>query len=368
MKRVMLTTGGTGGHIFPALAVVEEISARFPDAEFLFVGGEYGPERNIVTRAGIPFEGLPVRGVLGRGIKAIGALCGMTMGILRALRLIGKFQPDVIIGFGGYAAFAACMAGKLREIPVAVHEQNSIPGLANRMIGKMAERIFISMPDPDEHFSRHKTVLTGNPVRNAIVELRGTEKKNSMVKRLLVVGGSLGARAINQAVIDMLPQLHAAGVHIVHQTGTADCERVQAAYTEAGMGHCVVSPFIDDMAMAYAESDVVLCRAGATTIAEITVAGKPAIFIPFPHATHNHQVHNARFLEERGAAFVVEENALATTDVAALLNDLFIHPERLDSMASASRKEGKPAAAASVVSGMIDILRKTPLQAEVQER
>jgi UDP-N-acetylglucosamine--N-acetylmuramyl-(pentapeptide) pyrophosphoryl-undecaprenol N-acetylglucosamine transferase len=372
MQRVVFTTGGTGGHIFPALAVAEELRKRFPEAEFLFIGGEYGPERDIVTRAGIEFVGLPVRGVLGRGVRAVGAVFGLAAATVRAMGIIGRFNPDAVIGFGGYAAFAACMAAKLREKPVAVHEQNSVPGLANKLIAKVADRVFISMPDPAENFLPRKTVLTGNPVRADIRALRDHSMNTTGARRLLVVGGSLGARAVNTAIIAMLPALRDAGVSVQHQTGQADFERVTAAYAEAGMQDCIVSPFIDDMASAYAQADLVLCRAGATTVAELTVAGKPAVFIPFPHATHNHQVHNARYLERQGAALVVEERQLAEgaadfVEISTLVTELICDASRLKTMAGASRRQGWPEAAANVASGLLDITRKAPLASLVHE-
>ena len=367
MQRVMLTTGGTGGHIFPALAVAEEMRERFPDVEFLFVGGEYGPEREIVGRASIPFKGLPVRGVLGRGFRAVGAAFGMLRGILRAMHIIGKFKPDVIIGFGGYAAFASCLAGRLRGVPVAIHEQNSVPGVANKLVGRWADRIFISLPDNEGYFDRTRTVLTGNPVRKDIMALRSAEKAGKNTPpRLLVVGGSLGAKALNDAVIAMLPELQRAGIAIRHQTGKVDEERVQAAYAkfcvDSGKLQCTASAFITDMAKAYAESDIVLCRAGATTVAELTVAGKPAVFVPFPHATHNHQVHNARHLVDCGAALMVEEKELHPALLANELTSLLQDEGRITDMADASRMHGRPEAAAAVVSGAMDILYKKPLK------
>ncbi len=380
MRRIVLTTGGTGGHVFPALAVAEELRSRFPEVEFLFIGGAYGPERELVAHAGLPFAALPVRGVLGRGVRAVGAVCGLAVATGKAMRLLGQFRPDAVIGFGGYAAFAACMAGKLREMPVAIHEQNSVPGLANRLLAKMVDRVFISMPDPEEQFLPRKTVLTGNPVRAGIRALRErgyAAPQQGESPRLLVAGGSLGARAVNTAVVAMLPELRSAGVRIHHQTGKADHERVSAAYAAAGMADCRVEPFIDDMAAAYAEAHLVLCRAGATTVAELTVAGRPAVFVPFPHATHNHQVHNARYLERQGAALVVEEQQLqgaaqaehgaAQMDLATVVSGLLGDAGRLSAMAAASARCGWPEAAANVASGLMDIVRKKPLSSLVQD-
>lgn len=366
MKRVVLTTGGTGGHVFPALAVAEEIRRRFPEVEFLFIGGKYGPERQMVENAGIPFVGLPVRGILGRGIKAIGAMAGLGVSTLKSMRIIREFNPEVVIGFGGYAAVAGCLGGKLCGVPVSIHEQNSVPGLTNRVLSKIAERIFISLPDEHEHFEPDYTVLTGNPVRAAIAAIRNESKKHDVaVPSILVCGGSLGAKAVNSAVVDLLPTLKDMGCIVHHQTGKADYDRIQSAYAEAGMTNCIVEPFVDDMAAAYAAADLVICRAGATTIAELTVAGKPALFIPFPHATHNHQVHNARYLETKGAAVVVEERELAQTDMNTLVTGLLKDSAKLQSMGQAAKKLGRPEAAANVVSCIMDLLPKAPLESLV---
>lgn len=366
MKRVVLTTGGTGGHVFPALAVAEEIRRRFPNAEILFVGGKYGPERQMVEKAGIPFVGLPVRGVLGRGVKAIGAFVGLGVSALKAMRIIRKFNPDVVLGFGGYAAVAGCVGGKLCGVPVAIHEQNSVPGLTNRLLSKVAQRVFISLPDEQEFFEPDYTVLTGNPVREAIADIRSASKTlDAAAPSVFVCGGSLGARAVNSAVVDMLPTLRKLGCTVHHQTGKADFERIQAAYAEARMEQFIVEPFVDDMAAAYTAADLVICRAGATTIAELTVAGKPALYIPFPHATHNHQVQNARYLEAKGAAVVVEERELVQKDMNSIVTELLTSDEKLQSMSVAAKKLGRPEAAASVVSCVLDLLPKSSLESLV---
>lgn len=366
MKRVVLTTGGTGGHIFPALAVAEEIRRRFPNVEFLFIGGKYGPERQMVEKAGISFVGLPVRGVLGRGIKAFGAVIGLGLSTLKSMRIIRNFAPDVVIGFGGYAAVAGCVGGKACGVPVAIHEQNSVPGLTNRLLSKIAQRIFISLPDEHEYFEPDYTVLTGNPVRAAIADIRSASKKyDAVAPSVLICGGSLGAKAVNSAVMDMLSTFKELGCSVHHQTGKADYERIQAAYAEVQMPNCIVEPFVDDMAAAYSAADLVICRAGATTIAELTVAGKPALFIPFPHATHNHQVHNARYLETKGAAVVVEEHELVQKDMNALVTELLQRNDTLQSMSYAAKKLGRPEAAANVVSCILDLLPKAPLESLV---
>ena len=366
MKRVVLTTGGTGGHVFPALAVAEEIRRRFPEAEFLFIGGKYGPERQMVEKAGIPFVGLPVRGVLGRGIKAVGALVGLGLSTLKARKEIARFRPDVVVGFGGYASVAGCMGGKLFGVPVVIHEQNSVPGLTNRLLSRVADRILIALPDEKEFFEADRTVLTGNPVRAAIAAIRNkTKELDADAPSVFICGGSLGAKAVNSAVVAMLPLFKELGCNVHHQTGKLDFERIQAAYDAAGMGGCTVEPFVDDMAEAYGRADLVICRAGATTIAELTVAGKPALFIPFPYATHNHQVHNARYLESKGAAVVVEERELAQTDMESLVRELLTDKDRILSMSHEAKKLGRPEAATSVVSCLMDCMPKAPLESLV---
>ena len=361
--RVILTTGGTGGHVFPALAVAEALKRRFPKGEIIFVGGCYGREREWASSAGLEFRGLPVRGVMGRGFRAVAALGGLVKAVGMARGIIRDFRPDVVAGFGGYAALPSVAAARMAGIPVAVHEQNAVPGLANRILGRMACKICLSMPHAARGFDVRKTVLTGNPVRSAIAALGSMEwKKTFSKRRLLVLGGSLGARKLNNAVVAMLPALAEANVSIWHQTGPADFERVRAEYAGAGMpGEQVrVEPFISDMARAYAWADLALCRAGATTIAELTLAGVPAFFVPFPFATHNHQVFNARELVDKGAAFMIEERELdgmKPDEFAQKLFALLDTPAMLAHMACASRALAKPAAADDMVSVLVSLCR-----------
>ncbi len=355
MERVLLTTGGTGGHIFPALAVAEEIRSRYPGVRILFVGGLRGLEKELAGKAGLEFEGLPIKPFIGRGIRAVFALYWLLVSLLKALRLLGKFKPDMVLGLGGYAAFAPMFAARLRGVPTAVHEQNSIPGVTNRIMGKLARKVLVSFPDSVRYFDERKSLLTGNPVRASFQALRaqlrksGSEDAQFSGKRLLVIGGSQGAKSVNTAIMNALPELQAAGVSIRHQTGQLDYQRVLAGYEERGVASDQVSAFIDDMAEAYANADLIVCRAGATSIAELTVAGKPALFIPFPYATHNHQVGNARFMERMGAALCVEEKELPEKDLAKLILELLQDTSRLASMARAADSLGRPDAAAAVV-------------------
>lgn len=346
--RILLTTGGTGGHIFPALAVAEQLQKK--GAELLFVGSQYGPEAELLKKAGIPFEGLHVRGVLGRGLASISAIAGLLAAVVPARRILKRFQPHVVAAFGAYASVAPVLAARMRGIPITVHEQNTIPGLANRLAGKLAKRIFLSLPST--YFPQDRCFLTGNPVREAI---RHIPDRANCEKHLLVMGGSQGAVAINSIVLAALPRLVAAGVQIRHQCGAYDLERVKAGYTAHGFDTSGISPFIDDMAEAYAWADLLLCRAGATSVAEITVAGKPAIFIPFPYAIHDHQTLNARVLVKAGAACLVQEKNASIQDAGAIIINLLENANCLKAMTAASKKLAKPDAAEHVAEGILEI-------------
>ncbi len=324
MKRIVLATGGTGGHIFPALAVAEEIRTNNPNCMILFMGSSYGPEADIIAKAGYNFVGLPVRGVVGRGIKGIGATCGLALGIVRALRVLSKVKPEFVLGFGGYAALAGVMAGWIKGIPTGIHEQNAFPGRTNRLLAKLVTRVFLSMP-VQSGFDASKTLLVGNPVRGGIKQV-GLERNRIACEqnpsvceaehlldtttpmRLLVMGGSQGAKAINESIVAALPKLMEAGIEIWHQTGMANYTEIRDAYRKAGADSARVEAFIEDMQQAYVWADLAVCRAGGSSIAELAVAGVPSLLVPFPFATHNHQLHNAKCMEAAGAAQVIEQN------------------------------------------------------------
>ena len=345
MKRVVLTTGGTGGHIFPALAVAEELRNRYPDVRILFIGGRHGSEGEHARAAGLEFMALPVRGVLGRGIRSVGALVQLGQSVIRAGFILGKFKPDVVLGFGGYAGFAAVQAAVFMRIPTAIHEQNSVPGVCNRLLAKRVRKVLVSFPDQQAQFQGREVVHTGNPVRGSIRALRGGASAPG--RNLLVLGGSQGAKAINEAVVEALPGLRAQDVRIWHQTGPAQFEEIRKRYDEM-YPDARVEPFITDMASAYGFADLVLARAGATTIAELTVAGKPSVLVPFPYATHNHQFGNARQLEKAGAALTVVQSCLPEVSLASMIGDLLSMPDKLDEMAGAARRMGRPGAAGEV--------------------
>ena len=342
MKRVMLATGGTGGHIFPALAVAAELKAQHPGVEVLFVGGE-GLEGKLARQAGLEFVGLPVRGVLGRGVKGLAALGRMGVSLAQAVNVVRRFKPQVAAGFGGYASVCPVMAAWILRVPTAIHEQNSVPGATNRLLGRLAKRIMVTYPAPVNAFAPGKVLFTGNPVRPEIAALFAEKPSHEGKRNILVLGGSQGARAVNRIVAEAWPGLAQTGAALWHQTGEADFDATRALYGE--QTNVRVAPFITDMAEAYSWADLVVARSGASTLAEITCAGLPCVLIPFPFATHDHQTVNAASLAGGHAAVVLPEkdlNAqLLTETVSALLAD----PVKLADMGRAARTLAKPHAA-----------------------
>lgn len=353
INRLVVTTGGTGGHIFPALAVAAEVLRRNPEAKVLFLGGA-GPEGDLARRAGLDFQALPASGVLGMGLKALLGSVWVVRGVALAMRALRQFSPQVVIGFGGYAGFCPVLAAALLGIPCAVHEQNSVPGVTNRILARFVRRVFVSFQDRLGLFPAAKVLRTGNPVR---AEIAQAQKISGPGRNLLILGGSQGAKAVNDAVIAALPRLLAGRVNILHQAGRADEERVKAAYALAGADPACVRGFMDDMAGAYAWADLALCRAGASTIFELAATGTPAILVPFPFAAHNHQHVNARDLADLGAAQLAEQASLTPEVLAGHVLTLLGDAARLEAMGRAARSFAMPDAAGRIADALTDLCR-----------
>lgn len=352
LNRVTLTTGGTGGHIFPALAVATEFVLRNKGVDIMFMGGP-GVEGDMARKHGLKFQELPASGVMGRGVSGVlSGLGWLGTGIPKALAAVWAFKPDAVIGFGGYAGFCPVLAARMLGIPTAIHEQNSVPGVANKLLGKMVKRIFLSFPDRLNAFPAHKTYLTGNPVRQDILKAHVRRRGRTPAKRVLVLGGSQGARPVNNAIVEGLPKLMQAGVELVHQTGKADFQRVRAAYEAAGADPAQAREFIEDMGTEYASCDLAVCRAGATTVFEIAAAGVPAIFVPFPQATHDHQTMNAKAMADQGAAELIPQSMLTGEGIAEAVTRLLDDTERLSSMEKAAHGFARPNAAADIVASL----------------
>ncbi len=345
--RVIFAGGGTGGHLFPGLAVAREFQRRDPGTEILFVGTQQGIEFRVLPKAGFKLETLTVKGLKGRGARGLlDALYGVPASVLRSLTIIKKFRPDCVIGLGGYASGPVLLAGKLTGMRCVIMEQNLRPGFTNKILSRLVDRVFTSYGRSAEYFPRDRVVETGNPVRwQKLPEVQRRDKFS-----LLVFGGSAGARRINFAVVDALKQLTdlQSDLFVVHQTGQLDYAAIKEAYTALAF-EAEVTPFIDNMDEAYALADLVLCRAGATTVAELTAFGKAAILVPYPYAIYDHQRGNAQALQERGAAEMILDQALTGQVLAEKIRTYLSDRGRIERMASAARTMGRPQAAARIV-------------------
>ncbi len=357
MKRAIVTTGGTGGHIFPALAVARELRDMHPGCVVLFVGG-LGIEGELARKDGLAFRGLPVRGVLGRGLKGAVAICRMGVALVKALGIVRAFKPQVVAGFGGYAGFCPVLAARILGVPTAVHEQNSVPGVTNRILGRVVDKVLVTYPDEAGVFPAGKVILSGNPIRQEIARLANisrTVPSRVVPKRVLVLGGSQGAKAVNRVMVTAWPQLAAQGVSLWHQTGAADYDAVAPAYQ--GQENVRVAPFIEDMAEAYQWADLVVSRAGASSLAELAAAGKPSVLVPFPFATHDHQRTNASFLERAGAAVVIDEKELTANALEGAVLNILDNANTLDAMGSAAQGQAKPHAARTIAEELTTLAR-----------
>jgi UDP-N-acetylglucosamine--N-acetylmuramyl-(pentapeptide) pyrophosphoryl-undecaprenol N-acetylglucosamine transferase len=352
ISRLVVTTGGTGGHIFPALCVAAEARRRNPQAKVLFLGAG-GPEGELAARAGLDFQALPASGVLGKGVKGLLALFWVARGVVTASAALRRFKPEAVIGFGGYAGFCPVLAAALSRIPCAVHEQNSVPGVTNRVLGKVVDRVFVSFDDRARNFPPVKVTRTGNPVRADIAQVKRPEAADR--GNLLILGGSQGAKAINDAVVAALPLLLSARVNILHQTGASDEARIREAYAQAGADPSNVHGFIEGMAQAYAWADVALCRAGASTIFELAATGTPSVLVPFPFAAHDHQRVNAEHLANLGAAVLIAQKDLSAQSLADTVAGLLGDTARLASMSRSARTFARPDAASRIVDGLEEL-------------
>ena len=344
--RAILAGGGTGGHVIPAIAIAQELKKCY-GAEVLFIGTERGLETRLVPAAGFPLRFVKV-GALNRVSLAtrLKTMVDLPRAIFTARAMLSEFQPDVVIGVGGYASGPAMLAAILNRMPTLAFEPNLVPGFANKIIARFVSAAAVHFPQTAEYF--RNPVVTGVPVRPAFFQIRRKPYVPAS-PTLLVFGGSQGARAINQAMTRALPQLRkrVPGLQVIHQTGQRDYEDTLAAYTRASVP-AEVHKFIDDMPAFFARADLVVCRSGASTVAEIAAAGEPAVFVPFPRAADDHQRRNAEAMEQAQAAIVVEETRLDEVWLVDTLAALLEDPARLDRMSQAARALARPNAAKEI--------------------
>lgn len=353
--RVLIAGGGTGGHLFPGVAVAEEIMARHRDSEVMFVGTERGIEARVVPELGYQLELIRISGIKTVGLRgAIRGLFRIPGALRQSRKIIKKFRPDVVIGVGGYASGPVVMMARLMRLPTAILEQNSIPGLTNKILGKFARNVFLSFEESRRFFRNKKIIMSGNPIRAAIRGAMMEPKQLGAAKakpHLFVFGGSQGAVAVNELAVGAIKLLRDRGLEfsVLHQAGKRNVEATQKLYAAAGVDDVDCVGFINDMAAEYKRADLIVSRAGATSVAELGIVGRPAILIPFPFAADNHQVTNAAELVEAGAARMHEQKDLTAEILADEIAEILTDAKLRHTMAEAMRAHGKPQAAAAVV-------------------
>jgi UDP-N-acetylglucosamine--N-acetylmuramyl-(pentapeptide) pyrophosphoryl-undecaprenol N-acetylglucosamine transferase len=346
--RVIIAAGGTGGHIYPGVAIARELKRRDPETDILFVGTPRGLESKIVPREGLALEMIQVGALKGVSVfQRAKSLVQLPLSLVSALRILRRFKPKVVIGVGGYSSGPTLLMAALTRIPAMVVEPNAMPGFTNRVLARFVDAAALSFEDAKKYFGT-RGVVTGNPVRGDFANLR--KKQRDARLSVLIFGGSQGSRAINNAMVGALSLLqpNRDRLSITHQTGELDFETIKRGYEDAGF-EAEVKPFIHDMAAQFERADVLVCRAGATTAAEVAAAGKAAIFVPFPFATDDHQRKNAEAFERAGAAAMIVQKDLTPERLAEELTRLIEHPEEIDRMEEASRRLGRPDSAERTV-------------------
>jgi len=370
--RVIIAAGGTGGHLYPGVALAREFARLEPGSETIFVGADRGLETKVVPREGFELITIAARGVMGRGVwGAVQGLAAVPVGLRQCLAICRQRRPDLVIGIGGYTSPPLVLAAFLLGIKRAILEPNVHPGVANRVLSPFANLIFVSFADTASFFAPGKTQIVGTPLRREFLEAppepppdgvgTGGASAGPPPDRivggptLLVLGGSQGARSINRAMVAALPSLLTVHptLRVIHQTGERDYEEVVKAYRKyvSALPHdqIEVVPFLFEVPRAFRQADLIVSRSGATTVAEITACGKPAILIPFPHAIHGHQERNARVLEQARAATVILDAGLTGKALAAMITALLGDPGRLGEMGRCSKGLGRADSAERVV-------------------
>ncbi len=347
MTRLVIAGGGTGGHVFPGIAVAEALSSLTP-LDVLWIGTGRKVEVDALESTPWTHRILRVRPIKGmRLAEKIRAVASIPFSCIRAMSWLNSFRPHMVLGVGGYVSGPVMLAARAFGIPAAIHEQNAVPGLANRMASRFARMVFLTYPESAEYFPGIHTVVTGNPVRRSIVAAAARKRRDpDATPSLLILGGSQGAAGLNRIASEAVSILVQSGVKIrvVHQTGPGAFEEMKVFYNRKG-GDVELHPFIHDMARAYSEADLVLCRAGATTLAEITALGKPSMLIPYPFAADNHQERNAAAMTRAGASVAFRESDIGAVRLAGEIESIITDSARLEQMASAAWSLGKRDAA-----------------------
>lgn len=348
--KIIMTGGGTGGHIYPAIAIADKIKRRMPKTEVLFIGGKRGMESRLVPEAGYSLKTIQVSGLNRKNLlKNMKTLTDLAKGVRESLAIIDKEKPDIVIGTGGYVCGPVVLAARLRGVKTAVHEQNAFPGVTNKMLSRFADKVFISFAESEKYFKvkKDKIILSGNPLRKefAVVDSEEDRKKLGVSEKdfmVLCFAGSMGAARISEAMTEVTKAIGAMpDVKLFFVTGKPYYEKIKKELQDDGMiqkKNVHIMEYINGMAAYISAADVVVSRAGALTISELTACGKPAILIPSPNVTANHQYHNAKVVENGGGAFVIEEKELTGEKLTSAILRLKGNKEMLNKMALGSRR------------------------------
>lgn len=359
--KFLIAGGGTGGHLYPGIALAEEVITRKQGNEAFFVGTERGIEKRVLPELGYELQLVDVAGLKGKGfLGLIQGLFRLPKAWFQSLAILKREQPDMVVGVGGYASGPVVLAAYYKGIPTAILEQNTVPGLTNRLLGRVVRQVFVMFEASRSFFPAAKVQALGNPIRRKLLDnfLVSKEPSNGRFN-LLVLGGSQGAHAINEVMREVGERLveHRDELSIVHQTGLKDLERLDQCYKDLGL-QAEVKSFIEDMSAAYRRADLVICRAGATTLAELMVVKKACILIPYPFAADDHQRQNAESVVRAGAGLMMAESELTARWLAGEILRLKTHPEAREAMEHAAGEVGRPEAAREIVDACTQLIEE----------
>jgi UDP-N-acetylglucosamine--N-acetylmuramyl-(pentapeptide) pyrophosphoryl-undecaprenol N-acetylglucosamine transferase len=360
--RLIVTGGGTGGHLFPGISLAQAMMLADPGCEVLFIGTERKIDKTALSNLGFATRSIKSQGIKGKSFFAVlKALFQQPLALWEAAGIIRKFKPDLVFGVGGYVTGPVILAARLLGVTTCIHEQNSIPGLANKLLGYIANKIFVSLPGSEKYFPASKTILSGNPVRNTILKVSREAKPESGQESstLLILGGSQGARRLNSLMLEAAENILSKlspPPFIIHQTGGHDKDHVQRKYVELGL-NARVQDFFSDMAEIYSQADLIISRAGATTLAELTVFHKPVILIPFPFAADNHQEINGQYLVEAGAGLMFRQADLTGDKLGMEIKRVLEDKKLLAEMADNSGKVARPEATDTIINACMKLLK-----------
>jgi UDP-N-acetylglucosamine--N-acetylmuramyl-(pentapeptide) pyrophosphoryl-undecaprenol N-acetylglucosamine transferase len=359
--RVIMSGGGTGGHIYPAITIIRAIQQQVPSCEVLFIGTEQGLEADIIPKEGFDFQTIDVRGFERRlSVTNLQTIIKTLGSVWQSRRLINQFKPDVVIGTGGYVCGPVLLAASMMGVPTMIQEQNVIPGITNKILSRFVKKIAVGYEEAIKNFSNQGNIfVSGNPIRPEVLSATREEGiaalgLDSAKRTILISGGSRGARSINQAMIDVYRQF--AGrkdIQLLHVTGQSEYNGIveklkQCCIDTTKAGNIIIKPYLYNMPQALAVADIAIFRAGAVGLAELTARGIPSIIIPYPYAAENHQEFNARVMEQQGAAVVIRDAELNGSRLIATIHELISSPQKLDDMGIASKRLGCPQAAESI--------------------